>query len=329
MDESLLEFRRAVSRMNKLSRIKECFYHNHDECRGTIKQSHSIQRNGRLTLIEGEVNGQQVVYTFTSHKTTRTRFVADLVPVGKGEASTFFGFCDYHDSVLFAPVENNAFDGSSKHLFLHSYRSFAHSFHRKKEEYKLHSEGNDPASSYPEPLATAVLQHVRVALNEGRSKKEQLDRMIDEGNHDGLEYVYAILDRSYPVACSSIITPDFHYGGGDFNNHLDPARPFQPIMLTVLPDEVGTIVILACFPEDKDAMRFLDEIDELSDYSFNVAISSLMITYVENTFFSPKLWRALGDRGRKTLLRELNDNFTKEVTRFRKCQTNFFMKHLS
>ena len=39
------------------SRIKECFHHKKDECRGKIKQAHSIQYSGKLTVLESDVNG--------------------------------------------------------------------------------------------------------------------------------------------------------------------------------------------------------------------------------------------------------------------------------
>ena len=71
------------------------------------------------------------------------------------------------------------------------------------------------------------------------------------------------------------------------------------------------------------------QLHDLNDYQFKVAVSSLMITYIENTFFSPKLWNALGKRGQQRLLRELNANYLTEWTKFRKCQANFFMKHLA
>jgi len=139
MDQNIIEFNKRLSAFRSGSRIKECFYHKKDECEVDIKQSHSIQRNGRLSIIEGEVNGNNSVYTFTHFETSRDHLVGNLKPIGKGSASTFFGFCDYHDTVLFSDIENFKFDSSEKHLFLHSYRSFAHSYHRKLEELKWYN----------------------------------------------------------------------------------------------------------------------------------------------------------------------------------------------
>jgi hypothetical protein len=56
-EEKLLHHRNMMSSYKKDSRIKECFHHNKSECKGKIKQAHSLQRNGRLSIIESEVNG--------------------------------------------------------------------------------------------------------------------------------------------------------------------------------------------------------------------------------------------------------------------------------
>ena len=56
------EFNRFASDAKKVGIIKECFHHKKDECVGKIKQAHSIQRNGRLSIIESEVNKN---YLFT------------------------------------------------------------------------------------------------------------------------------------------------------------------------------------------------------------------------------------------------------------------------
>ena len=131
-----IEFRKTINTFSKLGKIQECFYHDKQLCQGEIKQSHSIQRNGRLSLIEGDVNGNKMIYTFTETEIDENTLIKSLKPVGKGSASTFFGFCDYHDTHLFSPIESKPFNDSSEHLFLHSYRSFAHSYHRMKEILK-------------------------------------------------------------------------------------------------------------------------------------------------------------------------------------------------
>ncbi len=44
------EYRKLMASFKKTVTTKECFHHKTDECKGDIKQSHSIQRNGRLSI---------------------------------------------------------------------------------------------------------------------------------------------------------------------------------------------------------------------------------------------------------------------------------------
>lgn len=44
--EHQIEFNKVFGEHKKIRTIKECFYHKKEECKGNIKQSHSIQRNG-------------------------------------------------------------------------------------------------------------------------------------------------------------------------------------------------------------------------------------------------------------------------------------------
>lgn len=184
--------------------IKECFYHKTEQCKGDIKQSHSVQRSGRLSIIEGEVNGNQSLYTFTNNIPSVKHLIADLKPIGKKEASTFFGFCEHHDTTLFSPIENFAFDGSDKHLFLHSYRSFAHSYHRKQEDNKVYNNPNsDFIKAMPEHWVKTMQEGISIAINESAERKKQLGYYIENEIYDDLEYLVYEKPGLYPFAVSS------------------------------------------------------------------------------------------------------------------------------
>ncbi len=48
-----------------------------------------------------------------------------LKEFGVNEASTFFGFCSYHDSVVFSDIENKTYNNEKKQNFLFAYRACA------------------------------------------------------------------------------------------------------------------------------------------------------------------------------------------------------------
>ena len=308
LEEKRVWNRRYWSDYRRIGRITECFYHDKIACRGAIKQSHSLQRNGRLSLIEGDDGkGNQVVYTFTNSDVNENSGFASLKPLGKAVASTFFGFCDFHDTELFSPVENFPFDTSDEHCFLHSYRSFAHSYHRHKEFVKYTKTGSDYTHSLPKYELIEMLRCAEMGINEMEIEKRKLDAMIQSKTFDELEYLTYQLPEKFPIACSSLISPESSYKGFPMNNHSDSKTPFSQIMLTVLPDQNETIIILACFSNDDKGKRFLDELAALADLPFKKAVSSLMINKAENTFFAPALWNGFGQKGQKQLCSELQE----------------------
>ncbi|GAB3786502.1 hypothetical protein GCM10028818_50020 [Spirosoma horti] len=330
-DPTLIEYNKGVSYLKGISRISDCFYHKKEECSGPIKQAHSLQRNGRLSVIEGEVNGENKLYTFTSSTPNEHGVFGDLKPIGKAVASTFFGFCDHHDTVLFSDIENFPYDDSDKHNFLHSYRSFAHTYHTRKEGLK----GFMNQEKYKTPYHDQRIRGYEMSLLDAERSKIKLDRMIETQSYSELEYLVHIIGRAHPVACASIITPTYYYNDELFNFNDDETIPYSDIMLTVLPDKNQTLIIMACFPDDTSGIKFLDQLNSLPHIKLERAISSLMISCVENTFFAPALWNALGPQGQKILLSELEYNLMEHaspdfsLSGFYHSKTNFFDPKLS
>lgn len=310
----------------KTSRIKECFFHKQEDCKGDIKQSHSIQKNGRLSILENDIDSNKMLYTLTEYSSSTEHLMSDLIPIGKKEASTFFGFCDKHDTELFSPIENFKFDNSDKHCFLHSYRSFAHSYHRKKESLKAMTEPNNQYLKIPNDIKSTFSDNLKAALNEMEEHKKALSFAIENKQYQSLDYLVYEKEGLYPFAVSSIISPKTSYRNKPmiYYNGNNPVFPYQ--MLTFLPDKTSTFIILAAFPEDQKSIHFLNELEHLPDYLLEKVITSLIITNCENTFFSPKIWDSLNNSEKRKLL----DEFTKSIldntykNRFFMSSFNFF-----
>lgn len=328
----IIEHKKGMTQYHKTGLITECFHHNKNECGNIIKKAHSLQRNGRLSIIEGEVNGQMSIYSFGEFESDETKLIKTLKPIGKAIASTFFGFCDYHDTNLFSPIENFKFIDNDKHCFLHSYRSFAHSYHKNKQQlkaFKTESLYTDKFKSYE---LQWMLQGSSTSVNEMEFYKNKLDELIENESYDELEYLTYTIPYKVPIACSSIIQPYFSYQGKPINNHLDENVRYSILMLTVLPDNEQTIVIISCFNDDLKSVNFLDELDELPPLKLEKAISALLIT-VENVFLSPALWNSLNQKEQDQLCLEIMEDMNYEgiVAKgvFPKSSFNFFDKRFS
>lgn len=331
-NDEMIEFRKSMSQYKKTGLITECFHHKKEECKGKIKQAHSLQRNGRLSIIEGEVNGQMSVYSFTDYESDETTLIKTLKPIGKAIASTFFGFCDYHDTSLFSPIENYKFVDNDKNCFLHSYRSFAHSYHRKKEQLKAFKTSSDYTKIFDECQLAAMIKGAEIAVKEGEYYKEKLDVLIENEAYGELEYLTYIIPYKIPIACSTVIQPYYIYKGTPINNHIDENIMYSSLMMTILPDHGQTIVILACFNDDAKSITFLDELSKLPFLKLEKAISALLIT-VENVFLAPALWNSLSLKEQTELCNEIMNDMIPESFQikksFPKSKFNFFEKKFS
>lgn len=294
IDELMLKFRKGQQQMIRERTIKECFHPSKAECVLPIKQAHSLQRNGRLSLIEEEVNGQNCIYTVTSFSSDRNVHLKDFIPVGKKEASTFYGFCFKHDTDVFSPIENFDFDGSDKHLFLHSYRSFAHSYHQKKQELQLFKSNWDVLKMMPKDVVEQYVHGVELGLKDMQPEKDFLDDLLINEKYNHLEYSLFETNDFYPFGCSSLITPHFTVNNTPLEDDIySTESPWTSLIFTVVPDKKNSFIVVATNPNNKKAMTFLDDLEDLDDEKYLLAISSLITTMAENTFWSPKLWDAM------------------------------------
>ena len=323
MDDFNILFRKGMSVYMKTGFISECFYHRKDECKGKIKQSHSIQRNGRLSIIEGDINGQKCVYSFKEFESAESTLIQTLKPIGKAKASTFFGFCDYHDTHLFSSIENYPFENNDEHCFLHSYRSFAHEYHIKKQQLKAFQTESEYTLSIPRIILDSLIQGAELAVRDGNYLKEKLDYLIENRFYDYLDYLVYEVPYKIPIACSTALTPNYTYKGTRLNNCIDIDVKYSYIMMTVLPDVEKTIVILAVHNDDVKALKFLDDLGSLPPLKFEKAISGLLIS-AENTFISPSLWNSLTLAEQRVLCNELLNDFEDNSMKFPKSKFNFF-----
>jgi len=295
-------YNNALSRVRKEAKIKDCFHYDKNKCKLPFKNAHSLQRQGALKILEQEKNGNRYLYAHTERYVNPEHSFLDLKPVGRKSASTFFGFCDYHDTTLFSSIENEpecTDIESDEHCFLHSYRSFAHSYHRKHEDWKLHNT-TDPITkkmlikgygNYGERGFENGKLGIKTALNDFNISKIKLDKMIEEKRYDRLDYYTLELDYTAPIACAAATTPEYTFSKKPINFSTDPNYEYSPVITTVLPFSNRTIIILAVFPDQPNGVMFLDEIDNIKyELILQKYLSFHLINHAENCYLSPHFY---------------------------------------
>ncbi|MBT0606822.1 hypothetical protein [Aequorivita echinoideorum] len=281
--------------------IKDCFHHKKEECKLPIKNAHSLQRQGSLKILEREVDGNLSVYCHTEREVNKQNDFIDLKPLGRKAASTFFGFCDFHDTSLFSVIENEpeiTDIESDEHCFLHSYRSFAHSYHRKYEEYKLYTSRDSEVIKILEELhgragIESNKMFVEMALDDLSKPKERMDNYIENREFDALDYLCYEYKHTIPIACAACTTPAYNLHNVPVNISTDPTYVYSNIITTALPFSKRSVLILAAFPEEPNGVKYLDDIDNIKPNILQEKFLSYhLINNAENCYISPSFYNS-------------------------------------
>ncbi|MEO1055164.1 MAG: hypothetical protein AAFX87_31320 [Bacteroidota bacterium] len=173
------EFKRFRSSFYKSSRIKECFHFDHSSCSNNIISAHSLQRSGVLDLLEEEVNGNLSIYSFLNIEYDSAGKASGFTPLGKKSASTFYGFCGYHDTEVFKKIENNDIDlENDEHCFLLSYRGFAKEYHAKKETLQGYQTNEFYQKRVHKSVRNSLIESSKLGLRDCEIVKSRLNQIL-------------------------------------------------------------------------------------------------------------------------------------------------------
>lgn len=322
------EYNKIIGEFKRVARIKECYHYNHEECSENIISAHSVQRSGRLSLLEEKRRNNMVLYSTLKLNPDPKNFFWGFKPLGKKEASTFFGFCSYHDKVLFNEIENFPTDiDDDKHLFLHSYRSHAHEYHAKKEVLQAYQSDCKLTSIMSYPVLQSKIDGSIIGLRDLGSVKDRFNDVLRNHRYSDLHYFAIVLDGFYPIACSTSFSPEYSIYDKAINISNQESFIYESVIMTVLPDKEGTIVILACLPEHTTSVKFIKEVESLTNKELKSIISSLIIGYAENTFFSPSIWSKMIYKEQEGFMNDLKmtaPDVRVRIGCFYHCKTNLF-----
>lgn len=81
--------KRGNSHFEKDGRTKDCFFHDKTDCVGKIKNAHSFQKNGVLSIIELYQWQDSIEYCFQRMNKNEFDQYLGFEKIGKGAASNF------------------------------------------------------------------------------------------------------------------------------------------------------------------------------------------------------------------------------------------------
>ena len=317
--ESLLNPKRMeyeISKMIQDSRSKLCLYPNDKECAGIIKNAHTIQNK---RILEKLVNDGHV---YTMQLNSVNQFTGPqfkFEKVSRNKATTFTGFCEYHDSNVFRSIETTKYLDTEEQNFLFAYRAFSQEYWKK-----LMSQKNLQNTFRNKPSLlknVSMVQNYRLqslSWSEMREIKQIFDDIIKNEKYSSICTLRRELPQCYDFAFVCTYNPEYDLLKNVLNDVFSHQKErMKPIFMTVIPIENKQNILISFLEEDSDFFTaFLQQIKYLNDTDFRKFINNVAAICTENLVISKRLydkWNESEIRG-ETMMQAYEKRFIKYLT---------------
>lgn len=288
----------------KDANIEECLYLDKVNCSDKIIKAHSLQNNKILNKLS---ENEKVL--MRTPKMSEEGFEIVVEPIVRSKATTFTGFCEFHDNIVFEPIEKFKYSpDNSEQNALFAFRALAKEWHAKLGAKKVSEEflTKNPNTQ----LMEAHLMGTELGLSDIQKHVDMFKEILLEKKFDLLETKYISFNQEYLLAVSSGITSPFDFEGNKLNHltiNLDIPSKF--LFLTIFPEDGKTHVLLSYLKKDKNFYSFIEtQLLNKNEDTQKQKITNLITINSENLVLAPSLWNKLEKSQQELFLKIFNDN---------------------
>jgi len=288
----------------KNANIKMCLSDKIEECSGPIKRAHSIQNNKFLKRISDDGH----LYHITNDLSAKD-FKSKFKRISRNDASTFYGFCDYHDNVIFEAIEKKEIVPDKLQCFLFAYRAMAIDAHKYFRKLQMH------ANQFIEnPIVNEKFMYFyRKSLLDLEDVKKDLiifNGALSRNDYDSLVTFYRKLDFQVAFATTSSFAVERDVNNNLLNDIYSSVSEDMPsIYLTVVPDKGSTHIFISYIKKQGSVYTsYFDQLEGLEETKLQQYLNFLIINYTENIFFSKDYIENLTDQECDSLLNSFSSS---------------------
>lgn len=277
-------------------------------CQGNIIKAHTVQRSGGLSKIAEKGH----VYRFNFELSTLIENEGLSVPklIGIKQASTFTGFCKYHDFETFNRIESQAFDGNEEQTFLLAYRALCRELFTKRAAFQAPNfirefDKGVPLNGQLQIQSLVNLNQIGLAksLREMEKRKIAYDKCLTDKDYGNVNYYILRLDKTPDILCSGGFNPHYDFNGNMLQDYLDLSITLESMYFSLIPTQNGGAAILSWVEEGGSVCNaFVKSLNGLNRNEMPYALTRLVFEHFENTFFSPAWWSSLKESEKVRLI---------------------------
>lgn len=272
-------------------------------CSNGVIRAHTVQRSTALKSISE--NG----HVLSGRNTPARSYDKEtLYPIGITIASTFRGFCSYHDTTTFrkSDVARNV---GQEEAFLLSYRALCYELYMKMVAVPVVEflrDRMDAGRPFDEQARMQTFLHAnmhttKLGLFEHKRIKEQWDKGLHCFGGDNFLWSYIEFDRPFPLVCSGAFFPERDFKGLPLQQLDAPIGHLSLMGFNVIPVNGRCHWILGWLDKKQQSDRFAKALYELSSVDFTNALIQFCFDTSDNIFVRPSWWESLSPFTRRFL----------------------------
>lgn len=292
-----------------------CLHPDQANCKGKIKDAHALQNNKILSLL-GAADNHVMIQDHTRQPIVLGKegenpiIVVPFEKTSRNKATTQSCFCDYHDTVVFQPIEAGApsFDPSNDEMkFIYAYKAFI--FEYSKQLFLMDSMKHNFAQkpqffAQREQVAEYRLQCMR--MDEMSPVKDYYDSEILAGTHNGVFTCIVTIPRMIGFACYAYLGLDYDLNGQRLRT-IDEHGKMHRLSVTVIPEVSQSYILLSCLETEKHFYNsFFQQIDNSGIEKVLYYFNMMLPLYSENIVLSEDLWNKHGADGQLAITHMAN-----------------------
>lgn len=264
-------------------------------CTDKIINAHSLTKSLSLERIaeKGHVYGFKNKDLFSFFKSDG--FIK-LRKLGIRTASTFKGFCSYHDDYLFSSIEKDDFVLSVEQILALFYRSFALEYYKKNNALEnarktfqplLKNTHKNKLDLRPE-IIVANLKRANLDLEDNlKIRKKIVDCFNGDAGNSIKTYAINVIGE-FPFVCTGLFALYKDLSNNILQNIYDYHLPeIEYLSLNIFYAKDGSCwIVINWFENDNLINKFIDEFKKFSIVEQVNIVTNMMLQYTENIYFS-------------------------------------------
>ncbi len=296
--EIQIKFSKEISSLYRECKFKKCVFPDHTSCSEKVIKAHSIQRNKILKHIAE--NGMVI-----SADIQKTLFTKEFDEIGIKSVSTFFGFCNYHDTNIFSEIENKEYVSSIEQNFLHAYRACALEYVKKEESVCFYEKAMKKYKNTPNELLfykklNGAIWGVKDYYSILELLSNELIKPKDEKSFEIISSIVFHLSYESFLAINASFSIEFAFQENLINDLADTSKRPAPIFLNIFPHNGKTFIIFSWLSENIETYQsIVSNLETFIPSQIEIFFSNLIIYHCENMFISPSKYSQMPKKARR------------------------------